>query len=248
MRLKFREATVWKYSIIAISKIIEEASFRVNENGVRLRAMDPSGVALVDFYIPRNAFYEYELTGEVNVGVNMNELAKVLRRARKGDELVLEVSQAGKLGVYFEGRGSRRFTLPSIELSYQEVPEISFNETFKCKLLPKLFKDVVKELEAISDSVELYVPANSDTLYFKAESEIAEAEIVFSGSSGALIEYESTGEARSKYTIDYLSDIATASQAAETLSIAFGVETPLKLVYELPSGGTLQFYVAPRTD
>ncbi|MEM0001417.1 MAG: proliferating cell nuclear antigen (pcna) [Desulfurococcaceae archaeon] len=248
MRLKFREATVWKYAIVAISKIIEEASFKINEEGVRLRAMDPSGVALVDFYIPHNAFYEFDVSNEVNIGVNMDELAKVLRRARKGDELVLEMTQLGKLGVYLEGRGSRRFMLPSIELSYQEIPEISFEESFKCKILPKLFKDIVKELEAISDAIELYAPENSDALYFKAESEIAEAEIVLSSASGALIEYESTKEARSKYTIDYLSDIVTASQAAETLSLGFGNETPLKMIYELPGGGTLQFYVAPRTD
>jgi len=67
-----------------------------------------------------------------------------------------------------------------------------------------------------------------------------------SGSSGALIEYESTGEARSKYTIEYLSDIAAASQASETLSLSLGVETPLKLVFDLPGGGLLLFYVAPQ--
>jgi proliferating cell nuclear antigen len=248
LRLRFREASIWKYSIVAISKIIEEASFKVNEEGIRLRAMDPSGVALVDFYIPSSAFYEFEVSGEIVFGVNMEELTKTLRRAKKGDELVLEIPQRGRLGVYLEGRGSRRFTLPSIELSYQELPEISFEERFKCKLLPKLFKDVVKEIEAISDAMELYAPEGEGNLYVRATSEIAEAEIVLSASTGALIEHTSTGEARSKYTVDYLSDIVGASQAVETLELAFGQETPLRLTYELPGGGMLQFYVAPRTD
>lgn len=248
MKLRFREAVVWKYSIVAISKIVEEANFKVTEEGLRLRAMDPSGVALVDFYIPRSAFYEFEVPRELTIGVNMEDLAKILRRAKKGDELILEVTQSGKLGVYFGGRGSRGFSLPSIELSYQEIPEISFEETFKCKVLPRIFKEVVKELEPISDAVELFAPEKEGTLYVRAEGEIAEAEIALSASSGALIEYESTGEARSKYTVDYLTDIATASQAAETLTIGFGVETPLRLTYELPQGGLLQFYVAPRTD
>jgi len=138
LRLKFREASVWKYSIVAISKIIEEASFKINEEGLRLKAMDPSGVALVDFFIPASAFYEFEVPREVTLGVNMEDLAKVLRRAKKGDELVLEFQQAGRIGVYLEGKGSRRFILPSIELPYQELPEISFEETFKCKILPKV--------------------------------------------------------------------------------------------------------------
>ena len=248
MRLRFREATVWKYSIVAISKIIEEASFKITSDGIRLRAMDPSSVVLVDFYIPSNAFYEYDVPAEVAVGVNMEELAKILRRARKGDELVLEVPSRGRIGVSMEGRGSRRFTLTGIELAYEEPPEVSFEETFKCKTLPKVFKDVIKELEPISDAVEIYAPPEQGVLQLRAVGEIAEAQIELSSASGALIEYESLGEARSKYTIDYLVDIAAASQAAETLGIGLGVETPLRLTYELPLGGKLEFYVAPRTD
>lgn len=248
MRFKFRDATIWKYSMIAISKIIEEASFKVTRDGVKLRAMDPSGVALVDFYIPSDAFYEYEISGDILIGVNMEEFARILRRAKRGDELLLEVLQDGRLGIHLEGKGSRRFILPSIDLSYQEVPEISFDETFRCKTLPKLFKDVVQELEPISDSAELYAPDGSDTLYLQARGEIAEAEVALSASSGALIEYESLGEARSKYTVGYLVDIVTASQVSEVMRIGFGVETPLHIIYELPQGGTLQFYVAPRTD
>jgi len=248
LKLSFREATIWKYAISAISKIIEEASFRITEEGLRLRAMDPSAVVLVDFYIPQQAFSVFEVEREMNIGTNMEELAKILRRARKGDELVLEPISGGHLRIVFEGRGSRSFKIPGIELSVQEIPEISFEETFKCKIMPKLFKDVIKELEPISDAVEFYSPINSGILYLKAQGEIAEAEIELSTASGALIEYESTGEARSKYTVDHLVDISAASQTAEVLSIGFGVETPLRLTYELPYGGKLEFYVAPRTD
>ena len=248
MKLSFREATTWKYAISAISKIIEEASFRVTEDGLRLRAMDPSAVVLVDFYIPREAFSVYEIEREVSIGANMEELTKIMRRARKGDELVLEPLPGGHLKIVFEGKGSRSFKVPGIELSLQDIPEISFEELFRCKLMPKVFKDVIRELEPVSDAVEFYSPADSGVLYLKAQGEIAEAEIELSAASGALIEYESSGEARAKYTVDYLVDISVAAQAAEVLNIGFGLETPLRLTYELPYGGKLEFYVAPRTD
>lgn len=249
MKLSFREATIWKYAISAISKIIEEASFRITEEGLRLKAMDPSAVVLVDFYIPREAFSVFEVEREITIGANMEELAKILRRARKGDELVLEPIPGGHLKIVFEGKGSRSFRIPGIELSVQEIPEISFEETFKCKIMPKMFKDVIRELEPVSDSVEFYSPVDSGILYLRAQGEIAEAEIELSAASGALIEYESSGEARSKYTVEYLVDISAAAQAAaEVLSIGLGVETPLRLTYELPYGGKLEFYVAPRTD
>ena len=247
VRVRFRDATTWKYAILAISKIIEEASFKISEEGIKLRAMDPSGVALVDFYIPSEAFSEYDVKYETILTTSIGDLARILRRARRGDELVLEI-EADKLGIVFEGKGKRTFILPSLESTYQELPEISFEETFKCRMLPRVFKDTIRELEPISDAVELYAPGSSDVLYVKAQGEIAEAEITLSQSSGAIIEYESTGEARSKYTIGYLIDITIALPVSDVLDLGFGVETPLRMTYELPLGGKLQFYVAPRTD
>lgn len=248
MRLRFRSGVIWKYSMVAISKIIEEASLKVDQDGVKLRAMDPSGVVLVDFHIPSRAFYEYEVPSEMIIGLNMEDFAKILRRAKKGDELLLEMESPGRLSVVFEGKGSRRFTLPTIDISYQEIPEISFEEIAKCKILPKTLKDVVRELEELSDSIEFQVPEGEDALVIRAESELAEAEVVLSVSSGVLLEFDSTGPARSRYTMDYLSEIVTASQVAETTQITFGNDTPLRIIYELPEGGMLQFYVAPRSD
>ncbi|MEL9909230.1 MAG: DNA polymerase sliding clamp [Desulfurococcus sp.] len=249
MRLKFRDAVAWRYAITSISKIIDEASFRISgEDGLLLKAMDPSTVVLVEFAIPKEAFSEYSVEGELVVGVRMDELAKVLKRARRGDELVLEVLEDGRLSIVFEGRGIRRFTLPSIELTYEEIPEVSFEVGFKGKLLPKLFRDIVREVEPISDSIEFSTSKDSDKLTVSSRSEIAEAEIELSASDGALIEYQVLSDARAKYTIDYLVDISVASQAAELMEIEFGNGTPLKLTYEIPGGGRLVFYVAPRED
>ncbi|ADV64363.1 DNA polymerase sliding clamp [Desulfurococcus mucosus] len=249
MRLRFRDAVVWRYAIASISKIIEEAGFKVDpEKGLVLRAMDPSTVVLVEFTMPRDAFSIYEVEGERFIGVNMEELAKVLKRARKGDELLLEVSGDGRLSVVFEGRGSRRFTLPSIELTHEELPEVSFEVGFKGRMLPKVFRDVISEVEPVSDAVEFSAVKGEGKLVVASRSEVAEAEIELSASEGALIEHEITEDSRAKYTVDYLTDISSASQAAELMSVEFGNDTPLKLTYELSGGGRLVFYVAPREE
>lgn len=60
--------------------------------------------------------------------------------------------------------------------------------------------------------------------------------------------HEITEDSRAKYTVDYLTDISSASQAAELMSVEFGNDTPLKLTYELSGGGRLVFYVAPREE
>ncbi|MEM4528227.1 MAG: DNA polymerase sliding clamp, partial [Desulfurococcaceae archaeon] len=103
MRIRFRDAIVWRYAFVAISKIIEEATLNFSPNGLKLRAMDPSAVALIDLAIPVESFTEFDIPGEVNIGLNMEEFARVLKRARKGDELVLEIGER-KINVIFEGK------------------------------------------------------------------------------------------------------------------------------------------------
>ena len=61
-----------KSSIDAISNMIDEAGVSVDEKGIRLRAMDPAHVALVDFELKKEAFDEFEF------GESIAELQEIL--------------------------------------------------------------------------------------------------------------------------------------------------------------------------
>ncbi|MET1159704.1 MAG: DNA polymerase sliding clamp [Thermoprotei archaeon] len=248
MRLRFADARTWRYAIVAISKIVDEAAYRFREDGIRLKAIDPSRIVLVDFYIPRDALTEYEFEKEEIVGVDMEDLAKILRRAVKGDELELRTLEAGRLAISFIGRGNRTFIIPSLETIAEEIPELSIEFTVKAKMTPAVFRDIVKELEPIGDAIEFRTVKDEQKIIAKAMSDIAEAEIEASVESGALIEFEAKEDAKAIYTIDYLSDITSASQAAEEVIFEYGTGIPCKIEYTLPYGGKLVFYVAPRTE
>jgi proliferating cell nuclear antigen len=249
LRLRFKDARTWRYTINAIGKIIDEAAFRILEQGVRMKAIDPSRIVLVDFNMPRESLDEYEFAKEETIGVNMDDLNKVLRRALKNDELLLETLEGGRLAVSFMGRGKRTFIIPSLETIAEEVPELKIPFKVHVKMQPSVFRDVVSELEPIGDAIEFIAKKDEEKLIAKATSELAEAEIELSVENGALIEFSSEeDEARALYTVDYLSDISTASQAAEELDFYFATAVPCKIEYTLPMGGSLVFYVAPRVE
>ncbi len=248
MRLRFADARTWRYAISAISKIVDEAAYRFREEGIRLKAIDPSRIVLVDFTIPRDALTEYEIEKEEIVGVNMEDLAKILRRAVKGDELELKTLEAGRLAVSFIGRGSRTFIIPSLEVGAEELPELNVQFTVKAKFSPSTFRDLVKELEPVGDAIEFTAIKDEQKIIAKSTSDIAEVEIEASIENGALLEFEASEDGKAIYSIDYLSDIVAASQAAEELVFEYGTGIPCKIEYILPYGGKLAFYVAPRVE
>ncbi|MEM1635344.1 MAG: proliferating cell nuclear antigen (pcna) [Thermosphaera sp.] len=248
MKLEFRDARVWRYSMISIAKIFDEASFQVDDSGVRLRALDPSNIVLVDFQYPRSAFTVFESRGNEYFGVNMDDFAKILKRATKGDELLLEKTADGRISVVFKGRGLRRFTIPNLDIPPQEIPELSLEFSARVKMLPKILKDVIKEMEPISDSILFEAVPEEEKLVVAASGDIAEARVELSVASGALLEFESTSPAKSRFTIDYLIDITSAAQVSEYVFVELSDNAPIKLEYGLPQEGKLTFYVAPRSD
>lgn len=247
MRLLFFDARVWRYVISAIGKIIEEGVFVVNNEGFRLKAMDPSHVVLIDFHVPNTAFDVFEIEKEEKIGVNFEDIARIMRRATKEDQLEL-ATEGSKFSISFIGKSIRRFVLPQLTLSAEEIPDIEAKLEFKAhiRMMSDIFNDLVKDLEPVGKDLILY--AKEDKFVVQASSDIAEAEIEMNVEGGSLLELNVEKESRAGYSLDYFSDIAGASKAADTVSIHFSTDMPCKIEFELPQGARLRFYVAPRVE
>ena len=50
----------WKAILSAISDLVEDAMFIVNDDGITFRGMDPSHVALLDVTFPKSSFDHLE--------------------------------------------------------------------------------------------------------------------------------------------------------------------------------------------
>ncbi len=245
MKLVFFDARIWRYVVSAISKIIEEGAFVATSEGLRFKAMDPSHVVMIDYFIPASAFEEYEVKGEEIIGVNFEDVAKIMRRATKEDKLGLEVEDP-KLIISLIGKGVRKFVLPQLSLTVETLPEPQIEFNTKVKMLSDLFKDMVKDLEPIGDI--LYLESTEEEFKARAASDLGEAEIIVNKESENILELEVKEPSKASYSIDYFVDIATASNAADVVNIYFSTDMPSKIEFELPQEGRLTFYVAPRVE
>ena len=86
LELVLDDASSFKKCVDAIAVLIDEAEFVVGENGLELKATDPSQIAMVDFEMKKTSFDEYEVEEETRICVSLKELLKLLRRAGKDDK------------------------------------------------------------------------------------------------------------------------------------------------------------------
>lgn len=243
MKAVFFDATVWRYVITGVSKVIKEGVFKATDEGLRLKAMDPSHVIMIDLLFPPESFEEYEAEGE-SLGVNLEELGKILRRARSEDRLELR-SMEGALEIVLSGRFPRKFREPLLQIEEEELGEPKIPFKADARMVADQFREAIKDIEPLGDTVTFQ--AMEGKLLIMNESELGQAVVELDVESGSLISIETEGEQKSSYGLDYIENLLPATQKAEMTRIQFSSEMPCKITFELPQGARLVAYIAPRT-
>ncbi|MEM0212400.1 MAG: proliferating cell nuclear antigen (pcna) [Candidatus Methanomethylicia archaeon] len=245
-RFSISDVKVWRNIIDSISELIDEANFVATTNGISLRAMDPSHVAMVEVELPSSFFDEYECSETMNIGVNLDEFMKILRRGSSSDKLEIEVSSDRKLKITFSDKAKRYFSIPLLDLSWEELtsPSIEFN--VYSRLVSEVFEDAIKDASLISDFVK--ISADKDFLIISASGDRGDVEVKLSEDMGSLIELNVKEPSSSTYSLNYLEDLVKTSKASEILTLEFSNDMPMKLSFELPNNGRITYYLAPRIE
>jgi len=231
----------------SLNVIIDEACFIADNEALRLRALDPSRIAMVDLYIPREAFYSYDMGEEqVKIGVNFDDLNKILKRAKSDDKVVFEV-EGGRLKITLIGKAERTFSLPLIDIVGEELPtpKVTFDVT--AKMLSDTLRDALKDAEMISDTARFV--GEEGVFKILAKSDKGELEVKFSLEAGSLIEYEVKQPSSASYSLNYLDDIVSkAYRISDLATVEFSSNKPLSLTFDIAGGGILRYFLAPRME
>ncbi len=242
----FSDARAWRYLMTAIGKIIEEGVLKFTEEAAVLKAMDPSHIVLIDLYMPRSIFEEYDVSGEEKLGVNFGDIVKIFKRATKNDRLALEFSK-NKLAILFLGSSERKFVLPLLSLSEEEIPEPKIEFNVMARMTSATFRDVLRDIEPVSEAIK-FIGEEGGVLRVIGYGSKGEAEVQLSSEAGTLIDISVKERSEAAYSFEYFKDISSASQAAETAVIRFSTNIPCRLDFELAGEARLSFYIAPRIE
>jgi len=233
-------------SVSSIAELIDEGIFKVNKNGISLLAADRAMVAVVDYKLPSSAFEKFEADEDHSIGMNIGNFLSILKRASSGDKLTFSLKE-NKLEILLEGSSRRRFTLPILDLSQEEVPQIDQLEfVTKVELKPSIFQSGIDDAEVVADSV--MVEATKTSFGMKAEGDISSAQLELEKGNEALIDLKCDNDIRARYPLDYLKKMAKASKIAQTVSLEWGQDYPMKLSFKSPENVSLTFVVAPRVS
>ena len=240
------EAHLLTDSIATIGELIDEGIFKIAKDGISLVAADRALVAVVDFKISSSAFAKYELDKETQIGLNITNLLSVMKRASSEDKLSLNLTDS-KLEIVLENASKRRFHLPLLDLGQEEVPPIDQLE-FKAvaEIKPEVIQYGIADADVVSDSV--LFEASPSSFGMKAEGDISSAQLELEKGNSSLINLKSDSEVKARYPLDYLKKMIKAAKLADSVTLQWGQDYPMKMSFKSGDKVSLSMIVAPRVS
>ena len=243
VKVAYSDASVFKSLIEMLSKMLDEIVLTFREDGIRIRAMDPANIALVDVYYPKEAFTEYELEEESECGVNLAVVSRLLKRVKRGERLEIKVEdESVELSV--TGIVKRSYVVKNFEVVKPEIPEAILTFKSKVTLLADPLKQALKDLEIIGDQVVLELNSKEKMLLVYSPSETRYV-MKITSSSGAVIDIISEEDSKSTYSVDYMLNVISLTNVADTVTLEFSSEMPLRLQFTLIGEGRVEYLLAP---
>ena len=245
-RFTVDDARKYKNATDAIVNLIDEGQLEIGKDGLFLRAMDPSQIAMVAFTMPRSAFTEYEAPApSARVGLNFDNIAKILSRARAGEKL--EISQAeNKLQLKFFGdKRKRSFKVPVLDMPAGATKEPTLQHDASVKVSSSHFRESLRDAALVSSHISLAADENGFSMEVHGDSSDLTEEN--EKTSEEIIEMKVAKPAKATFPLQYLDDIVKACPENAPLLIHLKTNAPLKVEYEVETA-KVTYYLAPRID
>ncbi len=253
-RAMFPKGKEPRYAFEALISMLPEAVLNFGVDGISMKALDPSKVALLQLEFTAGGLEEYSVDHDVKIGLIFSTVKDALKRVGAAEKLEIGVDEEKQRFVMMvypkKGREAgiyRRFSFPIVQLAEEEIPEINVEYDASFEMDSSTFDDVMAFAEQVSDSVLIQV--SPDSVAFKAEGEGGKAtESEFGRDSEALFDINAQGAVKAKYTVELIRNVSGKLKGiSKRVKVELGDAKPLRLTYEF-AAGRFVMVLAPRVD
>ncbi len=240
--LKIDDARYWKTCVDSIVSLIDEGSFNITKEGISLKAMDPSGISMVSFSMPNKAFSKYEIDKAAAVGLNLENLSKILASTRNNEQLVMKES-GNKFSMEFIGPNSRRrYRLPMIDVKKDadKEPKVEFDA--HVELRSDALKEILKDATLLSTYIGF--KTEKDSFMVVAKGDAGELEEEHTNNADVVKKITVTKSSSATFNLDYLDRMVSASPSNSSINLSIKTEEPIRVEYKIGDAQVI-YFLAP---
>lgn len=244
----------------AIGSIKEEGHLKLTEEGLKFTEMDDSHICLVDMLISKEDMDTFNFNKGKEMGINLSDFVKFLKRGKKEDQMVLDFGDKKNLILNLrneEKNKNRKYSIPLLDLEKEEIDPnsldmLEFNNSVQLHFTD--LKEVLGDIEILSDAVGIDI--KNENLVFSSEGNCGKYENIIENAN--LLEFHGDCDSEGIFSLEFLQNIIKSGSIFGTANsksyknagfeLSLASDLPLKFEVLLFNNSYLRYYLAPRTE
>lgn len=240
------EAEKLKEALEAVAVLVDECKLKFTPTGIIIRAVDPANVAMVTLDLQADAFNSFNAS-EGEIGLDLEKFMDILTMAGKDDIVSLSLDEnTHKLIIRIEGLSYTTSLLdPTTIRKEPKVPQLDLPAHIA--LPGSTLLRAIKAADKVGDYMWMKVNEQEQAFILEAEGDTDHVQLILK--QDELISLQSTSEARSLFSLEYLKDISKSLGKAGEIHIDLGKDYPVKIQFTIADGaGEVSYLLAPRVE
>lgn len=180
MKLVCSEPQIFGKLFECVSKFVDKVHFDIDENGVRIRSVDPDDFCYIDLWLKNSFFVNHESHPKTSFGIDVTKFSKFLPSITSADTLSL-ITEGNGLVLEAAKKWTARFKVNFLEQDLYNLPEPKkFKYEASAEIDANEFSKLVNTASAISNEIKFTIngkkvnlAASSGDYSFTGEPSIA---------------------------------------------------------------------------
>jgi predicted transport protein len=248
-RLSHGEGTFIKNLFKAALAPLDVAPLYIRSEGVEVKGLSPDRLIMSILNISNIAFEEYQLSEEVSMLVDKEELLASFKRLTRRDKVTISYEDGARdlkiILINTKTGAEREFSAQVKEIGIEAIGDIQLELEVEAQISGEVFITLVKDAAVVGDELEIRLAG--DSLRFISRGEDKEYQATLTQDKGLLSLSSRLENVSARYSIDLVKQVAKVLDPDSVVIMQYGPNKPLKLQASLGGGASLTYWITPRT-
>lgn len=243
MKLVTVQAAAIKSTFEVLKDILNDVNIYFKPDGMYIVTLDTARTSLIDMHLAAENFEEYTCTQDIDTGVNVTNMYKLLKTITSNDVLIISIECKEFMNIEIHSEQKKtctKFALKLLDINENqiEVPEMSM--TMNTPIPSVDFQRICRDMSNIGD--EIQITRSGKSLRFLCKGDFADQDTVIQCT-------EESPEMSGVYSLRYMNIFTKATSMCATVQIMQEEQNRfLILKYNVANLGDLKFYLATKVS
>src|SRR5210317_1252350 len=180
MRLVTVQAAAIKATFEVLKDILNDVNIYFKPDGVYLVTLDTARTSLIDMHLPAENFEEYSCDQEVDTGVNVTNMYKLLKTITSNDVLIISIDCKEYMNIEIHSEQKKtctKFALKLLDINENQIEVPEMNMTMNTPVPSVDFQRICRDMANIGEDIEITRGGKTMKLYCKGDFADQETEI-----------------------------------------------------------------------